>query len=77
MKVDQSATGNFQLPPLPKGDYRLSLGDPSLLKRMNTGDPEEADVIIWTPQPDGYLGSLRVTRHLLKGSIPNRRMEGQ
>ena len=77
VKVERSEAGTYQLPPLPVGDYRLSLGAASLLKRMNMGDPAETDVVLWTEQPDGYLGSLRVTRNMLKGPISNRRMEAQ
>lgn len=73
VQLKPTKPGVFTLPPLPIGDYRLSVGDPSILSRMNAGDPLKSDVVLWSKQANGFLGTLRMSRQMAAGSIP---MEG-
>ena len=73
VELKPSASKLFTLPPLPIGDYRLSVGDPSILSRMNAGDPSKSNVVLWSKQSNGYLGTLRLSQQKVAGTIP---MEG-
>lgn len=77
IRLDKVGTRTFRLPPLPIGDYRLSLGDPTILSRLNAGDPSDTDAVFWTRQSTGYLGSLRMTNHRVNGIIAMRGMEAE
>ena len=72
IKLEIDENGAFRLPPLPTGDYRLSVGDSSILSKFNSGDPAEPNVVIWSKQQGGYMGSLRLTQQRVTGSLVTR-----
>jgi len=67
--IQPGKNGEYRLPPLATGDYRLAIGGEELLAGVNFGDPEEPDTIHWSKFENGYVGTLSISRNTSKGEI--------
>jgi hypothetical protein len=75
LSIEPADDGTYRLPRLTEGEYRLGLGAPSVLGKLNPPTPEIPGELVFVAGPGewgvegGYVGALRLEEDLDEGML--------